>query len=141
MTIAVINLRRQGQNGSGAAALAGRTHEKYAAASTLEMAAAYGAFAVKGQYIKPVPITLVRDRNGNVLEKANPEPKQVVKPSVANEMDEMLRAVVTEGTARNVGNAVNDAFGAVGYCSWGSATPSDMPSHTCWTGGTANCSE
>jgi penicillin-binding protein 1A len=83
-------------------------------ASTLEMAAAYGAFAVKGQYIKPIPITLVKDRNGNILEKANPEPKQVVKPGVANEMDEMLRAVVTEGTARNVGNAVSDSFGKTG---------------------------
>lgn len=83
-------------------------------ASTLEMAAAYGTFAVKGAYIKPVPITLVKDRTGNILEQANPEAHQVVKPSVANEMDDMLRAVVTEGTARNVGAAVPDSFGKTG---------------------------
>ena len=75
---------------------------------------AYGAFAVKGQYIKPIPITLVKDRNGNVLEKADPDPKQVVTPAVANEMGNMLRAVVTEGTARNVGGAVSDAHGKTG---------------------------
>lgn len=83
-------------------------------ASTLEMAGAYGAFAVKGAYIKPNPITLVKDRNGNILEQANPVAAHVVKPSVANEMDDMLRAVVTDGTARNVGRAVAESYGKTG---------------------------
>lgn len=82
-------------------------------ASTLEMAGAYGALAVKGQFIKPIAIIEVKDRDGNVMERVTPKAKQVVKPAVSNEMAQMLRAVVTEGTGRSVG-VVPEAFGKTG---------------------------
>jgi len=84
--------------------------------SSLEMAAAYGAYAVKGKYIEPYAILSIRDRDGNVLEEATPEPQQAVRPSVVEQMDEMLRAVITMGTGRAAG-VVPDSFGKTGTTS------------------------
>ena len=84
--------------------------------STLEMAGAYGAFAVKGEFIEPLSILEVKDRDGNVLEQANPQPQQVVRPDVVQEMDDMLRAVITMGTGRAAG-VIPDSFGKTGTTS------------------------
>ncbi|HEY3413199.1 MAG TPA: PBP1A family penicillin-binding protein [Armatimonadota bacterium] len=84
--------------------------------STLEMAGAYGAFAVKGKFIEPLSILEVKDRDGNTLEQANPQPQEVVRPEVVQEMDEMLRAVITMGTGRAAG-VIPDSFGKTGTTS------------------------
>jgi len=82
-------------------------------ASTLEMASAYGAFAVKGSYISPVSIIVVKDRDGNDLERYDPQVVLAVKANVVEDMCEMLRAVITQGTGRKAG-AVPDAYGKTG---------------------------
>lgn len=84
--------------------------------SSLEMAGAYGAFAVKGRFIEPFAILEVKDRDGNVKEQANPQPQQVIRPDVVDQMDEMLRAVITMGTGRAAG-VVPDAYGKTGTTS------------------------
>lgn len=81
--------------------------------SSVEMAGAYGAFAVKGKFIEPYAILEIRDRDGNVLEQATPQPQQAVRPDVVDEMDDMLRAVITMGTGRAAG-VVPDAYGKTG---------------------------
>ena len=66
----------------------------------LEMAAAYGAFANKGVYIKPTAIVKILDRNGNVLEdnSSDVQKTQVMSEKMAYEMTSMLEGVITRGT-------------------------------------------
>lgn len=66
----------------------------------LEMAAAYGAFANKGVYIKPTAIVKILDRNGNVLEdnSSDVQKTQVMSEKAAYEMTSMLEGVITRGT-------------------------------------------
>lgn len=66
----------------------------------LEMAAAYGAFANKGIYIKPTAIVKILDRNGNVLEdnSSDVQKTQVMSEKTAYEMTSMLEGVITRGT-------------------------------------------
>ena len=61
----------------------------------LEMAAAYGAFANKGVYIKPTAIVKILDRNGNVLEDNSSD---VQKTQVMSEKTGMLEGVIARGT-------------------------------------------
>lgn len=66
----------------------------------LEMAAAYGAFANKGVYIKPTAIVKILDRNGNVLEdnSSDVQKTQVISEKTAYEMTSMLEGVTARGT-------------------------------------------
>lgn len=66
----------------------------------LEMAAAYGAFANKGVYIKPIAIVKILDRNGNVLEdnSSDMQKTQVMSEKTAYEMTSMLEGVIARGT-------------------------------------------
>ena len=66
----------------------------------LEMAAAYGAFANKGVYIKPIAIVKILDRNGNVLEdnSSDVQKTQVMSEKTAYEMTSMLEGVIARGT-------------------------------------------
>ena len=66
----------------------------------LEMAAAYGAFANKGVYIKPTAIVKILDRNGNVLEdnSSDVQKTQVMSEKTAFEMTSMLEGVIARGT-------------------------------------------
>lgn len=66
----------------------------------LEMAAAYGAFANKGVYIKPTAIVKILDRNGNALEdnSSDVQKTQVMSEKTAYEMTSMLEGVITRGT-------------------------------------------
>ncbi|MBF1326849.1 MAG: penicillin-binding protein 1A [Megasphaera micronuciformis] len=66
----------------------------------LEMAAAYGAFANKGVYIKPTAIVKILDRNGNVLEdnSSDVQKTQVMSEKTAYKMTSMLEGVIARGT-------------------------------------------
>ena len=76
----------------------------------LEMAAAYGAFANKGVYIKPTAIVKILDRNGNVLEdnSSDVQKTQVMSEKTAYEMTSMLEGVIARGTgtAASIGRPV-----------------------------------
>ncbi|WP_094550541.1 transglycosylase domain-containing protein [Rubricoccus marinus] len=70
--------------------------------SLLEMTSAYATFAAAGLYHRPLAITRIEDRDGNVLEDFAPEARQALKPEVAHTLVDMLRGVVDRGTGRQL---------------------------------------
>lgn len=67
-------------------------------ASVYSMVGAYGAFANKGVYTKPIYLLRIEDRNGVVLYSQKEIPKPIMSEEVAYVMTRMLRGVVTGGT-------------------------------------------
>lgn len=66
----------------------------------VELAAAYGCIANKGQYIEPVAFSKVLDNKGNVILQAKQyqKTKQVFKPSTAWMLVDVMTDVVNKGT-------------------------------------------
>ena len=76
--------------------------------SLKEMVAAYGTIANGGNYIEPILVTRIEDRNGKLIEAftgATPEP--VLAQSVAYTLLDTMRGVITGGT----GSAIRSRFG------------------------------
>jgi len=67
-------------------------------ASVYNMVGAYGAFANKGIYTKPIYLLRIEDKNGVVLFSQKEIPKPVMSEEVAYVMTRMLKGVVTNGT-------------------------------------------
>ncbi len=68
-------------------------------ATNLELNAAYATIANQGTYIEPTLYTKILDNDGNVLiDKTNPETKQVLKESTAFLLTDAMVDVVTQGT-------------------------------------------
>ena len=72
--------------------------------SLLEHVSAYGVFATKGLRAEPTPVVRVENYLGDVLlEQPNPvRASRVLSQNAANEMYQIMRAVVTDGTGRPV---------------------------------------
>jgi penicillin-binding protein 1A len=68
----------------------------------LEMTNAFGTFANEGIWVEPIAITKIEDRNGNVIEQAVPETREVLSEGVAYIMNDMMEGVVNEGTASSI---------------------------------------
>jgi penicillin-binding protein 1A len=68
--------------------------------NTLEMASAFATLAAGGRRVRPVPAIEVRDADGDLLWRADPEPKQVVDPEVATAANDILEEAVRIGTGR-----------------------------------------
>lgn len=66
----------------------------------LEITNAYCTFANKGVYIPHIVITKVLDRNGNILEEAVPEGRQVITQQSAAALTSMLEDVIKRGTGK-----------------------------------------
>ncbi|MCG6892790.1 MAG: PBP1A family penicillin-binding protein [Desulfobacteraceae bacterium] len=66
----------------------------------LELTAAYAVFANRGQWMKPFGVETVKDRNGRIVWRAQPEGRWAMDPASAAIMVDMLQAVVKEGTGR-----------------------------------------
>jgi penicillin-binding protein 1A len=81
--------------------------------NTLEMASAYGTLATGGNHTEPVPIREIRDARNHVLWTAEPDPRQVVDPSVASVADDVLQQVVLRGTGTGA-NIGRPQFGKTG---------------------------
>ena len=64
-----------------------------------EMASAYGTLATGGVHYDPITITKVVDRNGKTIFQAKPHGTQVIKASVARAATDVLRGVISQGTA------------------------------------------
>jgi len=64
-----------------------------------EMTAAYGTFANKGVYTKPVYVTRIEDKNGNVISRFNTKVEEVITEEQAYLMLDLLQGVVNQGTA------------------------------------------
>jgi len=63
-----------------------------------EMVAAYGTFANKGVYNKPVMVTRIEDKNGTVLYQFVPESRDVLSEEVAYTTVKLMEGVTVEGS-------------------------------------------
>jgi penicillin-binding protein 1A len=69
----------------------------------LDMTSAYSAFSNMGTRVKPHLINQVTDADGNALPGINkPDAYKVISPFVASQMQDMMRGVVTGGTAGSI---------------------------------------
>jgi penicillin-binding protein 1B len=75
-------------------------------ATPLEMAAAYTTFAGSGQRVSPRVIARATDAQGEDIINTMPVPAQVIKPTTAFMMTDMLMGVIDHGTARAARGAV-----------------------------------
>ncbi len=72
--------------------------------SPLDMASAYGVFAARGLRAEPTPVVRVVDRDGNVLlDLTQPATTRVLDEPVADNVTDVLRGVLTDGTATGRG--------------------------------------
>jgi penicillin-binding protein 1B len=75
-------------------------------ASPLALAAAYTAFANNGVRVEPNVIARATDGSGTDLIKETPQARQVIKPTTAYMITDMLSDVIDHGTARAARGAV-----------------------------------
>jgi len=69
--------------------------------SLMELTASYGAIPNQGNIVKPYGIVEIQNSRGQILYRHMPgPPAPVLAPDVVAQMDEMLKTVVSEGTAR-----------------------------------------
>lgn len=80
-----------------AVALGGLTH----GVTPIDMASAYGTFANQGVRVAPTAIIKIIDRNGNVMEKDDPQEKRIISAKSAYTLTSMLESVVQSGTGGN----------------------------------------
>jgi membrane peptidoglycan carboxypeptidase len=65
--------------------------------SPVAMAEAYATFAARGRHCEAIPVTRVTDRDGNVLAIDDAKCEQVLKPAVADGVNEVLKGVTGPG--------------------------------------------
>lgn len=75
-------------------------------ATPLQVAAAYTAFVRNGQRVEPHVIARATDASGAELINALPQTHEVIKPTTAYMMTDMLSGVIDHGTARAARGAV-----------------------------------
>jgi penicillin-binding protein 1A len=63
-----------------------------------EMVGAYGTFANKGVYTRPMYVTRIEDRNGNLISSFTPKIEEVISEDQAYLMLDLLQGVVNEGS-------------------------------------------
>ncbi|HVX67725.1 MAG TPA: PBP1A family penicillin-binding protein, partial [Bryobacteraceae bacterium] len=68
----------------------------------VEVAGSYTIYANQGTYVKPSWVSLIRDRQGNVLFSSTPNKRQVLDPRVAFMMTNMMEEVLRTGTGAGV---------------------------------------
>jgi penicillin-binding protein 1A len=73
----------------------------------LEMVAAYSSIATRGTYRTPVLVTRIADKHGNVIVEFGAESKRAMTPETADQLIDMLRGAVNQGT----GQAIKTRFG------------------------------
>src|SRR5664279_5466953 len=67
-----------------------------------EMVGAYGTFANKGVYTRPMYVTRIEDKNGNTISKFTPKIEEVLSENQAYLMVNLLQGVVTHGTGNKL---------------------------------------
>lgn len=70
--------------------------------SVYEMVGAYTPYANEGLYTKPTFISRIEDMNGNIIFEHYPTFKEAFRPEVAYVMQEMMKGVVDDGTAKRL---------------------------------------
>lgn len=82
----------------------------------VHLAAAYAGFAARGKYCAPLAVTEVSDRDGKKLKLPKPDCNQAVSEDVADEVNQILKGVLTQGTAKNIGGIGRPSAGKTGTC-------------------------
>jgi len=83
--------------------------------SPLEMASAYSTFPDGGNHPEPSAWTRLDDAQDNIIEDVPPDIEtHVLQKDTVAQLDDMLRAVVTDGTGKMVAPLVPDARGKTG---------------------------
>lgn len=67
-----------------------------------EMVGAYGTFANKGVYTRPMYVTRIEDKNGNVISRFTPKIEEVLSEETAYLMLNLLQGVVQTGSGRRM---------------------------------------
>ncbi|MFZ4626820.1 MAG: penicillin-binding protein 1A [Blastocatellia bacterium] len=80
----------------------------------LDMVAAYAVFPNQGRWVEPSRIVRVVDRDGNLLEEAQPRREQVLTPYVAGQMVDLMRGAVQYGTAASASSLGHELAGKTG---------------------------
>jgi penicillin-binding protein 1A len=70
--------------------------------SLFEMMQAYSMLPGRGFNVKPLFITRIEDRNGNVLESFTPQRREVISDVTAYSVIKMMQGVMTAGTGRSI---------------------------------------
>lgn len=65
----------------------------------MEMASAFGTLATNGLHNDSVAITRIIDRHGDTVFEAKPDPQRALEPEIAYAATNVLRGVITGGTA------------------------------------------
>ena len=73
--------------------------------SLFELVGAYGTFANKGIYIKPITITRIEDKNGMVLFEVLPETKDVISEEAAYVTLNLMQGVTEHGSGARLRHA------------------------------------
>ncbi|GKS59829.1 penicillin-binding protein 1A [Nitrospira sp.] len=68
--------------------------------SLMELTSVYGVFGNQGTRVDPYVITMVKDKNGQVLEEAQVQPRQVVSKETAYLITNMMEDVIQRGTGQ-----------------------------------------
>ncbi len=63
-----------------------------------EMVGAYGTFANKGVYTRPMYVTRIEDKNGNIISSFTPKIEEVITEETAYLMLDLIQGVVKSGT-------------------------------------------
>ncbi len=82
--------------------------------SLMEITGAYTPFVCDGRFVPPVLITRIEDGEGTIMMKNKAESHQVLEPKVAEDMQRMLAAVISEGTGKRAGGLPGLSGGKTG---------------------------
>ena len=73
--------------------------------SLFEMVGAYGTFANKGIYVKPVMISRMEDKNGTVIYESVPETQDVISEEAAYVTISLMKGVTEQGSGARLRHA------------------------------------
>jgi penicillin-binding protein 1A len=85
-----------------------------AEATLTEMTAAFAAFGNQGLRMKPLLITRITDRDGNIIEETRPIAKDAIRADTAYLMTNLLKGVVQRGTAARAASLKRPIAGKTG---------------------------
>ena len=80
--------------------------------SVYEMVGAYGTFANKGVYTKPVMVTSIEDKNGTILFQFTPETHDVLSEQTAYVTVKLMEGVTQSGSGARLRGKGRDAYRA-----------------------------
>ena len=80
----------------------------------LELTSAYGAFANQGVLVAPLLVNEVRNRDGALITRIEPEVNDAVSPEIAYLMNRVLSGVISDGTGRAASSLGTELAGKTG---------------------------